>query len=265
MRNIPHPSRGEPLAVIRLGVDVPYEQAWSLQRRVHGLRVDGKAPDCCLMLEHAPVYTAGRRTRPDERPADGTPVVETDRGGRMTWHGPGQLVGYPIVKLTPPRDAAAYVRLLETALIAVCADFGVAAGRVPGRWGVWALGDPRDGRPARMLAAIGIRVSRGVTMHGFSLNCANDLRWYDRIVPCGVPGTQVSSLSAETGRRIVVDEVMPVAEKRLAEALGAEPFDMHEEDLLGGDLLRPRWTPPPRLLPDLSGVTGAVRRISGGA
>nr|WP_285778391.1 lipoyl(octanoyl) transferase LipB [Microtetraspora sp. NBRC 13810] len=220
------------MAIVRLGVDVPYEQAWALQRRIHALRAEDAAPDSCLMLEHAPVYTAGRRTAPDERPADGTPVVDVDRGGRITWHGPGQLVGYPIVRLAPANDLESYVRLLESVMIQVCADFGVPAGRVADRWGVWALGDPAPGRPDRMLGAIGIRVSRGVTMHGFSLNCANDPSWYDRIVPCGVVGAGISSLSQETGRRIVVDEVMPYAEKRLAEALGAEPYDLHEEDLV---------------------------------
>ncbi|GAA5046851.1 lipoyl(octanoyl) transferase LipB [Thermocatellispora tengchongensis] len=233
-----------PLAMVRLGVDVPYEQAWALQRRVHQMRADGKAPDVCLLLEHAPVYTAGKRTAPHERPADGTPVVDVDRGGRMTWHGPGQLVGYPIVRLVPPRDVAAYVRLLESAMIAICADFGVAAGRVPGRWGVWALGDPARGRPDRKLGAIGVRVTRGVTMHGFSLNCANDPSWYDRIIPCGIRDAGVSSLSQETGRRVVVDEVLPYAEKRLAEALGAEAFDLHEEDLLRGNVTP---APPPRI------------------
>ncbi|MCG5212204.1 lipoyl(octanoyl) transferase LipB [Streptosporangium sp. KLBMP 9127] len=223
---------GDPLALVRLGVDVPYEQAWELQRLVHTRRAEGVTPDTCLMLEHAPVYTAGRRTAPHERPADGTPVVEVDRGGRMTWHGPGQLVAYPIVKLTAALDVETYIRLLEDVLIQVCADFDVPARRVAGRSGVWAEGEPSLGLPDRGLGAIGIRVVKGVTTHGFALNCANDLSWFDRIVPCGVTDARVSSLSAETGRRIVVDEVMPYAEKRLAEALGAEAFDVHEEDLL---------------------------------
>ncbi|MBB2911924.1 lipoyl(octanoyl) transferase [Streptosporangium becharense] len=219
------------LAFVRLGVDFPYEQAWDLQRRIHARRVAGEIPDTCLMLEHAPVYTAGRRTAPHERPTDGTPVIDVDRGGRITWHGPGQLVGYPIVKLGERLDVTSYVRLLEETLIHVCADFGVQAGRVEGRGGVWVAGDPSHGLPDRKVGAIGIRVSGGVTMHGFALNCSNDPSWYNRIVPCGISDAGVSSLSAETGRRIVVDEVLPYAEKHLAEALGAQPFELPEEEL----------------------------------
>ncbi|MEV7967832.1 lipoyl(octanoyl) transferase LipB [Sphaerisporangium sp. NPDC088356] len=222
------------LALVRLGVDVPYEQAWELQREVHARRVAGAIPDTCLMLEHAPVYTAGKRTRAEERPADGTPVIDVDRGGKITWHGPGQLVAYPIVRLTETIDVIAYVRLLEESLIQVCADFGVAAGRVAGRSGVWVAGDPASGLPDRKLGAIGIRVARGVTMHGYALNCANDPSWFNRIIPCGISDAGVTSLSAETGRRITVDEVLPFAEKRLAEALGAEGHDVQEEDLLSG-------------------------------
>ncbi|MFC0555844.1 lipoyl(octanoyl) transferase LipB [Planotetraspora thailandica] len=212
------------LAIVRLGVDVPYEQAWRMQRMLHGRRVAGDVDDLCLMLEHAPVYTAGTRTLPAERPADGTPVVDVDRGGKIAWHGPGQLVGYPIVAVA---DLAAYIHALEMTLVQVCADFGVAAGRLAGRGGVWVAGDPARGLPDRRLGTIGIRVSGGVTMHGFALNCANDLSWYSRIPGEGV----VTSLSAETGRRITVEEVMPFAEKRLAETLGAEPYDLYEEDL----------------------------------
>jgi lipoyl(octanoyl) transferase len=219
------------LAIVRLGVDFPYEQAWDLQRRIHARRVAEEIPDTCLMLEHAPVYTAGKRTAPHERPSDGTPVVEVDRGGRITWHGPGQLVGYPIVRLGGPLDVNAYVRLLEETLVHICADFGVQAGRVEGRGGVWVAGDPSHGLPDRKVGAIGIRVSGGVTMHGFALNCSNDPSWYNRIVPCGISDAGVSSLSAETGRRIVVDEVLPYAEKHLAEALGAQAFELPEEDL----------------------------------
>jgi lipoyl(octanoyl) transferase len=217
------------LAIVRLGVDVPYEQAWTLQRWLHGRRLAGEADDTFLILEHAPVYTAGRRTAQHERPSDGTPVVDVDRGGRITWHGPGQLVGYPIVAVS---DTVDYVRRLEDAMIRVCADFGVSARRIPERGGVWAVGDRVLGLPDRMLGVVGIRVSRGVAMHGFALNCANDPRWFDRIVPCGIPGVGVSSLSAETGRRIVVEDVVPVMEKRLAEALGLESYELHEEDLM---------------------------------
>ncbi|GLW97113.1 lipoyl(octanoyl) transferase LipB [Microtetraspora sp. NBRC 16547] len=213
------------LAVVRLGVDVPYEQAWSLQRRAHRRRAAGEISDLCLMLEHAPVYTAGSRTLPHERPADGTPVIDVDRGGKITWHGPGQLVCYPILRIA---DVAGYVRLLEEVLIQICADFGLAARRVEGQGGVWMPGDAASGLPDRRLGTIGIRVAGGVTMHGFALNCVNDLSWYNRIVE-GDSG--VTSLSAETGRRITVDEVIPFAEKRLAEALGTEPYDMYEEDL----------------------------------
>ncbi|GGL04069.1 lipoyl(octanoyl) transferase LipB [Planomonospora parontospora] len=219
------------LAVVRLGVDFPYEQAWDLQRRIHARRVAGEAPDTCLMLEHAPVYTAGRRTAPHERPGDGTPVIDVDRGGRITWHGPGQLVCYPIVRLHERLDVVTYIGLLEESLIKVCADFGVQAGRVSGRSGVWVPGDPSHGLPDRQVGAVGIRVAGGVTMHGYALNCSNDPSWYNRIVPCGFADAGVSSLSAETGRRIVVDDVMPYAEKRLAEALGVESRDLPEEDL----------------------------------
>ncbi|MEU8249471.1 lipoyl(octanoyl) transferase LipB [Nonomuraea sp. NPDC048916] len=217
------------LAIVRLGVDVPYEQAWALQRRVHAKRLAGELTDTVLMLEHAPVYTAGKRAAPHERPADGTPVIDVDRGGRVTWHGPGQLVAYPVIAIT---DVITYICRLEEAMIQICADFGVTARRVTGRAGVWAAGDPSLGLPDRQLGAVGIRVTRGVTMHGFALNCANDPRWFNRIVPCGIPDVGVSSLSAETGRRIVVEEVLPIAEKRLAETLGMEAFDMHEEDLM---------------------------------
>jgi lipoyl(octanoyl) transferase len=212
-----------------MGVDVPYEQAWALQRQVHAKRVAEELSDTCLMLEHAPVYTAGKRTAPHERPTDGTPVIDVDRGGRVTWHGPGQLVGYPIVRTS---DVNLYVRQLEEAMVQVCADFGVLTRRLEGRSGVWVPGDPTHGLPDRAIGAVGIRLSRGVTMHGFALNCANDPSWFNRIIPCGVRDAGVSSLSAETGRRIVAEEVLPYTEKRLAEALGAEAFELHEEDLL---------------------------------
>lgn len=217
------------LAIVRLGVDVPYEQAWRLQRWVHEKRLAGELGDTALILEHAPVYTAGKRTAAHERPSDGTPVVDVDRGGRITWHGPGQLVGYPIVRVADVND---YVRRLEEAMVLVCADFGVTARRQPRLGGVWAAGDATLGLPDRMLGAVGIRVTGGVAMHGFALNCSNDPRWFNRIVPCGIPDAGVSTLSAETGRRIVVEEVMPIMEKRLAEALDMESYDLHEEDLL---------------------------------
>ncbi|WP_311931227.1 lipoyl(octanoyl) transferase LipB [Microbispora sp. H11081] len=217
---------GKGVAIVRLGVDVPYEQAWTLQRRLHARRVAGEISDLCLVLEHAPVYTAGKRTLPHERPADGTPVIDVDRGGKITWHGPGQLVCYPIIRID---DVVSYVRVLEEVLIQVCADFGLTARRVEGRGGVWVPGDPALGLPDRMLGMIGIRVSGGVTMHGFALNCVNDLSWYTRIT--GDDDAGVTSLSAETGRRITVDEVIPFAGKLLAEALGQEPYDLYEEDI----------------------------------
>ena len=198
---------------------VPYDEAWAEQRRLHAARVAGEAPDTVLLLEHPPVYTAGKRTAAEERPTDGTPVIDVDRGGKITWHGPGQLVGYPIVRLPDPVDVVAHVRRVEEALILACADLGVEATRVEGRSGVWVLGT--GGGPDRKIAAIGIRVSAGVTMHGFALNCDCDLSWFDRIVPCGLTDATVTSLSRETGRDITVAEATPYVEKRLAEVLRA--------------------------------------------
>ena len=197
----------------RLGV-VPYEEAWRLQQSVHAEVADG-AEDTVLLLEHPPVYTAGKRTSPWERPVDGTPVVDVDRGGKITWHGPGQLTGYPILRLADPVDVVAYVRRLEQVLIDVCAELGLVTDRVEGRSGVWTP----DG--ARKVAAIGIRVSRGVTMHGFALNADPDLTAYDRIVPCGISDATVTSLSRELGRDVTVDEVLPLVERRLPDLVGA--------------------------------------------
>jgi len=212
------------LVFARLGLDgdpVDYLDAWELQRQVHEQRVRGELPDTCLLLEHAPVYTAGKRTTPLDRPVSdpGAPVIDVDRGGNITWHGPGQLVGYPIVLMDEPIDVVAYVRALEAAMIAICAEFGVPAGRVDGRRGAWVADS--SGGPDRKIAAIGVRVARGVTMHGFALNCDCDLSWYDRIVPCGISDATVTSLSAETGRPIRVADVLPAAERHLAVALGA--------------------------------------------
>jgi lipoyl(octanoyl) transferase len=206
-----------------MGTDaIEYNDAWDLQRHVHDRRVAGEIPDTCLLLEHQPVYTAGKRTSPLDRPVGdpGAPVVDVDRGGKITWHGPGQLVGYPIVALSEPIDVVSYVRLLENAMIGVCAEFGVSAVRVDGRSGAWLPGDG-PGRPDRKIAALGIRVARGVTMHGFALNCDCDLSWYDRIVPCGISDATVTSLSAEAGRAVTVADVLPVAERELARVLGA--------------------------------------------
>jgi lipoyl(octanoyl) transferase len=193
--------------VRRLG-SVAYDDAWRLQQSVHEQVVAG-AEDVTLLLEHPPVYTAGKRTEPWERPLDGTPVVDVDRGGKITWHGPGQVTGYPIVRLADPVDVVRYVREVEQLLIEVCAELGLDTGRVDGRSGVWTP----DG--ARKVAAIGIRVSRGVTMHGFALNCDPDLSAYDRIVPCGIADATVTSLSRELGRDVPVDEVLPLLEARL--------------------------------------------------
>ncbi|MQA79360.1 MAG: lipoyl(octanoyl) transferase LipB [Streptosporangiales bacterium] len=197
---------------------VPYERAWDVQRQTHEAVADGTRDDTCLLLEHPAVYTAGKRTEPFERPTDGTPVVDVDRGGKITWHGPGQLVGYPIVRLRDPIDVVAYVRDVEEMLIRACADVGVDTTRVEGRSGVWLPADST--RPERKVGAIGIRVSRGVTMHGFALNCDCDLTAYDRIVPCGLTDVGVTTLSAEAGRRVGVDEMLPVVERHLAEVLG---------------------------------------------
>ena len=201
-----------------LGV-VEYTEAWDRQRVQHAGRVAGAAPDTVFLLEHPPVYTAGKRTNSWERPQDGTPVVEVDRGGRITWHGPGQIVGYPIVALPDPLDVVSYVRRIEEALILTCADFEVAATRVDGRTGVWVLGEDSVPTVDRKIAAIGVRVAQGVTMHGFALNCDPDLTWYDRIVPCGIPDASVTSLTRECGRNVPVSEVLPYVEKRLAEVL----------------------------------------------
>jgi lipoyl(octanoyl) transferase len=200
------------LQMIRAGL-VPYEQAWARQREIHAQVVAGTAPDTALLLEHPPVYTAGKRTEAWERPSDGTPVIDVDRGGKITWHGPGQLVGYPIVRLPDPVDVVAYVRRMERVLVEVCAEMGLAAGQVEGRSGVWLPAD--EHRPARKIAAIGIRVAQGVTLHGFALNCNPDLSWFDRIVPCGISDAGVTSLSKEIGRDVPVAAVLPVVERHL--------------------------------------------------
>jgi lipoyl(octanoyl) transferase len=203
------------------GQPLPYPQALDLQRDLHARRVNGEIPDCCILLEHQPVYTAGRRTSPVDRPLGdpGAPVIEVDRGGKITWHGPGQLVGYPIVKLEDPVDVVAYVRAIEEAMIRACADFGLPACRVDGRSGAWVTGAPHG--PDRKVAAIGIRVARGVTMHGFALNCDNDLSWFDRIVPCGISDASVTSLTAELGRPVTVADVVDPVQRHLADVLGA--------------------------------------------
>ncbi len=252
------------LRFVRLGFGaeaVEYQEAWDEQRRVHAARFADEIPDTCLLLEHPPVFTAGRRTEPAERPLDGTPVIDVDRGGKITWHGPGQLVGYPILKLPRPVDVIAHVRRIEEALIRACADFGLATTRIEGRSGVWILGaakkpagsgsalgglaldfdprlhddefDPRLNGPEyapsnagqrgedRKIAQIGIRVAKGVTMHGFSLNVNPDMTWFDRIVPCGIRDAGVTALAGELGRDITIAEVLPVVERHLLDILGS--------------------------------------------
>ena len=208
------------LVVARVGFGrgaVDYESAWALQREVHADVVSGVRPDTVLLLEHQSVYTAGRRTEALERPMDGTPVVDVDRGGKITWHGPGQLVGYPIVHLPDPIDVVAHVRRIERMLIDVCAEFDVEATQVAGRSGVWVPADDRG--PDRKVAAIGIRVTQRVTMHGFALNCDCDLAAFDRIVPCGIRDAEVTSLTEETRRDVPVAEVLPIVERHLGALL----------------------------------------------
>ncbi|WP_395311097.1 lipoyl(octanoyl) transferase LipB [Mycobacterium sp. AMU20-3851] len=206
-------SSSAPLQVKLLGT-VDYREAWQLQREIAEERVSG-GPDTLLLLEHPPVYTAGKRTEAHERPTDGTPVVDTDRGGKITWHGPGQLVGYPIIGLTEPLDVVNFVRRLEEALISVCAGFGVESGRVEGRSGVWV---PGVRTPAKV-AAIGIRVARGVTLHGFSLNCDCDLDAFGGIIPCGIADAGVTSLTAELGRPVAVKDVTTAVADAVSDAL----------------------------------------------
>jgi len=192
-----------------------YEDALQLQRNFHAEVVAGQRPNTLILLEHPSVYTAGKRTQDFEKPTDGTPVINVDRGGRITWHGPGQLVGYPIVKLLKPTELVGFVRTLEGALIKVCADFGINAIRIDDRSGVWVS----DAKGDRKIAAIGIRVASGVTMHGFALNVNPDMSAYDRISPCGFTDTGVTSLAKELGRDITITEVLPVVERHILLAL----------------------------------------------
>lgn len=204
-----------PIAVQHL-TTIGYQDAWTLQRELAEARVGG-GPDTLLLLEHPPVYTAGKRTEPQERPVGGVAVIDVDRGGKITWHGPGQLVGYPVVGLAEPLDVVNYVRRLEESLIAVCAGMGLAAERVAGRSGVWM--PACSGRPARKIAAIGIRVARGVALHGFALNCDCDLSAFARIVPCGISDAGVTSLSAELGRAVGVADVRDRVAEAVCDAL----------------------------------------------
>jgi lipoyl(octanoyl) transferase len=217
---------------------VEYRSAWDTQREIHDGVANGDLPDTVWLLEHPPVFTAGKRTAPGDRPADpgGAPVIDVDRGGMITFHGPGQLVGYPIVRLPDHVKVVDYVRRVEEALIRVCGDFGLETARVPGRSGVWleaddpgaGLGGSAGGRAPRVqrkIAALGIRVSQGVTMHGFALNCDVDLGWYDRFVPCGIADAGVTSLSAELDRDVPVYDVLPSVRRHLRDLLAWAPYD----------------------------------------
>jgi lipoyl(octanoyl) transferase len=198
------------LKVTELGV-VDYLSAWKLQKQIHQDVVNLQTENRLLLLEHPSVYTAGRRTEILDRPLDETPVIDVDRGGKITWHGPGQLVGYPIVRLKNSTDVVGFVRELETVLISVCAEFGIKADRYCERSGVWV----RDDKSDRKIAAIGLRVAKGVTMHGFALNVNPDLSAYEKIIPCGISGAKVTSLTAELGREITINEVLPVIKKHI--------------------------------------------------
>jgi len=192
-----------------------YVEALELQRSLHGEIVEGQRENTLVLVEHPSVYTAGKRTQDHERPHDGTLVIDVDRGGKITWHGLGQLVGYPIVRLAKPTELVGFVREIETALIETCLELGLIATRVEGRSGVWVV----DNKGERKIAAIGIRVARGVTMHGFALNVEPDLSAFEAIIPCGIEDAAVTSLALELGRTISVNEVLPVVEKYMYQSL----------------------------------------------
>lgn len=202
------------IALSRHGL-VDYQKAWESQKAIHQDVVVGRRPNTLLLLEHPSVFTAGRRTQDSEKPTDGTPVIDVDRGGRITWHGPGQLVGYPIVKLINPTELVGFVREIEAGLISVCADLGLSTERIDGRSGVWV----RDSDGERKIAAIGVRVAQGVTMHGFALNVNPDLSSFSSIVPCGITDAGVTSLEMELKRSITIEEVAPIVERHIFESL----------------------------------------------
>lgn len=185
---------------------VAYRDAWETQRRIHKEVVSGDRPNTLLLLEHQSVYTAGKRTEDSERPTDGTEVIDVDRGGKITWHGPGQLVGYPITRLHEPMDVVAYVRTIESLLIETAAEFAVVGERVDGRSGVWV----NRGLNYDKVAAIGIRISEGVSMHGFAINCNNSLQAYQNIIACGIRDAGATTLSAVAGKEITPSDVLPV-------------------------------------------------------
>ena len=202
------------ISIERFGL-VEYEEALANQRIRHSEVAQDKRPNTLILLEHPSVFTAGKRTADNEKPTDGTPVVDVDRGGKITWHGPGQLVGYPIVKLAKPTELVGFVREIEAGLIRVCSEFGITSQRVDGRSGVWI----RDSDGDRKIAAIGIRVAQGVSMHGFALNVNPDLSAFNRIIPCGIDDAAVTSMAQELSRDVTVEEVTPVIEKYMTETL----------------------------------------------
>lgn len=212
---------------------IDYQQGWELQRTLHARVSTGADPDTVLLLEHSSVYTAGKRTEAHERPLDGTPVIDVDRGGKITWHGPGQLVGYPIVRLPAAVGVVDYVRRLEEAMIATFADYGLTTGRVRGRSGVWLGADPSTGSgPARLerkIAAIGVRVAAGTTMHGFAINVAPDMSWFDRIIPCGLADVGVTSMAAELGEDFTLPEVAHVLRPHLEHFLAFQPYEQSSD------------------------------------
>jgi lipoyl(octanoyl) transferase len=206
-----------------LGSDhLDYQATWDLQRAIHAEVSGGTRTDTVLLLEHSSVYTAGKRTEPHERPLDGTPVIDVDRGGKITWHGPGQLVGYPIVRLPESALVVDYVRRLEEAMISMFANYGLSTGRIRGRSGVWLAQDSK--RLERKIAAIGIRVAAGTTMHGFAINVNPDLRWFDQIIPCGLTGVGVTSMAAELGTAVTVAEVAQTLRPHLERYLAFEAY-----------------------------------------
>src|SRR5215217_4100991 len=200
-----------------------YVEAWNMQRRLHAEVAEGIRPATVILLEHASVYTAGKRTEPQERPLDGTPVIDVDRGGKITWHGPGQLVGYPLVRLPEATYVVDYVRRLEETLIQTLADFGLETGRVPGRSGVWLAAD--EAKSERKIAAIGVRVAAGTTMHGFALNVDPDLQAFSKIIPCGIADAGVTSMAAELGDVLSLPEVAAVLRPHLERYLAFEPYE----------------------------------------
>ena len=205
---------GTKIKISDLGV-VDYLPTWELQKNIAEDLIAGKIENTLLLLQHPSVYTAGRRTEITDRPQDGTPVVDVDRGGKITWHGLGQLVGYPIVKLKNATDVVGFVREIESALIEVCAELGIKTQRICDRSGVWV----KDQNGDRKIAAIGIRVAKGVTTHGFAINVNPDLSAYDLIIPCGITDAGVTSLAKELGRDISIAEVQPIIEKHILRAL----------------------------------------------